>query len=106
MVHIELKNYLLLPSIIDGMKRYFQDHNQYTEFEMIVFPMLRFAVKYVNEPLKVREKLTKVIQEINDLSEKITILPGYIKPYYFVEWLESKCYQTSYKELVMAQINS
>ena len=106
MVHIELKNYLLLPSIIDGMQRYFQDHNQYTEFEMIVFPMLRFAVKHVNEPVKVREKLTKVIQEINDLSEKITILPGYIKPYYFVEWLESKCYQTNYKALVMAQISS
>ena len=106
MIHVELENYNLLPSLIDAANRYLTEHEQLGAIERRLLGLFRKMAskgKWDRQLIKYLETTKEMIDDYIRLPEnKIS----YWRQYFMSEWLVHKLTNRSYKSLLVEKLSS
>lgn len=98
-VHVELKNFDLLPSLLQSMKRYSQKNDKANEFHGIIFGFFRKISEMDPSSGKLKDMCVAVKKEIDRLSRN-TIEFEFRKWFDYMSWIDSKIENRSFAEII------
>ncbi|MBI2269497.1 MAG: hypothetical protein HYU69_03970 [Bacteroidetes bacterium] len=98
-VHVELKNHDLLPSLAASTHNYFLKHNRLYKFETLILDFIRKKLPEMNS----KQSELKAYKELRSALEKIMKDPNEksgLHNFDFIAWLDSKIEGRSFREVL------
>jgi hypothetical protein len=105
LVHFELKNYVLLESLIRSTQRFLKKKGKLQEIERKI---INFIKKAAETPSKreLREAYEGLRKEFEDLSQQPATKTFFTKAFDFMAWLESKIEGKSFAEILQRKFSA